>query len=78
MDNATYGPPVEDGLQRADFERVGHASFTQLAELRHRGAFSTVSRTFATCCQRCIKSDHPSIQELPRRWYQASTARYVP
>lgn len=70
MFNATYGPGELNGLQRADFEKVGRASFTQLAELRHRGAFSTVSQTFATCCQRCSGSKDPSIQDLPKGWYE--------
>lgn len=33
------------------FEQIGNLSFHQLAALRHRGAFSTVSLTFATCCK---------------------------
>ncbi|KJK77668.1 hypothetical protein H634G_07407 [Metarhizium anisopliae BRIP 53293] len=33
------------------FERIGNLTFTQLENLRHRGAFTTVSSTFATCCQ---------------------------
>jgi hypothetical protein len=70
MVNTTYGPDSVDGLSRKDFEQVGQSSFTQLAELRHRGAFSTVSSTFATCCQRCSHSKDASIQELPRSWYQ--------
>lgn len=69
MFNTTYGPST-DGLHRADFEKVGRASFTQLAELRHRGAFSTVSQTFATCCERCSNSKDESIQELPKGWYK--------
>jgi len=72
--NTAYGPAGRDGLQLADFEKVGKASFTQLAELRHRGAFSTVSQTFATCCQRCSDSDDVSIQELPRKWYREAKA----
>ncbi|KAJ5223998.1 hypothetical protein N7468_008540 [Penicillium chermesinum] len=68
--NRTYGPSSDQGLKRADFEKLGTSSFTQLAELRHRGAFSTVSQTFATCCQRCSASKDPSIQELPHLWYQ--------
>lgn len=70
MANVTYGPDGVDGLALADFEKVGQTSFTQLAELRHRGAFSTVSNTFATCCSRCSKTSEPSIQALPRKWYQ--------
>ncbi|OGM51318.1 HEAT repeat protein [Aspergillus bombycis] len=68
--NRTYGPKGELGLTKGDFETVGVASFTQLAELRHRGAFSTVSQTFATCCLRCGQSSDPEIASLPHRWYQ--------
>ncbi|KAJ5123735.1 hypothetical protein N7448_009832 [Penicillium atrosanguineum] len=72
--NTTYGPGDGNGLQLADFDKVGKTSFTQLAELRHRGAFSTVSQTFATCCQRCSDSKDVSIQELPRLWYGEAKA----
>ncbi|OJJ47298.1 hypothetical protein ASPZODRAFT_65750 [Penicilliopsis zonata CBS 506.65] len=68
--NTTYGPRGDDGLKRADYEKIGTASFIQLAELRHRGAFTTVSQTFATCCQRCSQSNDPSISSLPQGWYQ--------
>ncbi|KAJ5773802.1 Armadillo-like helical [Penicillium paradoxum] len=68
--NTSYGPSGSDGLNRADFANIGGASFTQLAELRHRGAFSNVSQTFATCCQRCSSAKDPSIRELPKTWYQ--------
>lgn len=34
------------------FERIGTLTSTQLATLRHRGAFTAVSATFAACCQR--------------------------
>jgi len=33
------------------FETVGWLAFDQLSNLRHRGAFTTVSSTFTTCCQ---------------------------
>ncbi|KND95019.1 hypothetical protein TOPH_00464 [Tolypocladium ophioglossoides CBS 100239] len=33
------------------FERIGNLTFNQLSNLRHRGAFTTVAMTFATCCQ---------------------------
>ncbi|KAF7617583.1 cell cycle-associated protein [Aspergillus flavus] len=68
--NRTYGPTGELGLTKSDFEMIGVASFTQLAELRHRGAFSTVSQTFATCCLRCGQSSDPEIASLPHNWYQ--------
>ncbi|RHZ58954.1 THADA/TRM732 family protein [Aspergillus thermomutatus] len=68
--NATYAPQGKSGFSVGDYEKLGTSSFTQLAELRHRGAFSTVSQTFATCCQRCGQSNDPAISALPQRWYQ--------
>lgn len=67
--NSTYGPKGGHGLSKADYEKIGSSSFTQLAELRHRGAFSTVSQTFATCCQRCSQSSDPGISSLPEIWF---------
>lgn len=70
LSNQTYGPEGEAGLTRSDYEKIGRSSFTQLAELRHRGAFSTVAQTFSTCCQRCGQSSNPEIAGLPELWYQ--------
>ncbi|KAL4864834.1 hypothetical protein BDV12DRAFT_7425 [Aspergillus spectabilis] len=70
LSNATYGPEGETGLTRDDYEKIGRSSFTQLAELRHRGAFSTVAQTFASCCQRCGQSSNTDISTLPLLWYQ--------
>ncbi|KAF2201139.1 HEAT repeat protein-like protein [Delitschia confertaspora ATCC 74209] len=53
-----------------EFEILGELCFTQLAELRHRGAFSTVSQTFATFCRRCMSVPDEHIQALPLKWYQ--------
>ena len=58
------------GLVYEDFFRIGGLAFEQLAQLRHRGAFSTVSQTFAACCARCLEADDQSIKDLPKRWYQ--------
>ena len=71
--NASYGPEGAQGLKKHDYEKIGSTSFTQLAELRHRGAFSTVSQTFATCCQRCGQSKDEAISSLPDEWYQVRT-----
>ncbi|PLB55905.1 HEAT repeat protein [Aspergillus steynii IBT 23096] len=68
--NSTYGPQGSSGLTYDDYQKIGTTSFTQLAELRHRGAFSTVSQTFATCCLRCGQSSDPEVADLPTRWYQ--------
>ncbi|KAI5928616.1 putative death-receptor fusion protein-domain-containing protein [Camillea tinctor] len=44
----------EDGFltpSRQNFEAIGRLTFNELSNLRHRGAFTTVSQTFASCCQ---------------------------
>ena len=71
--NNTYAPRrVDDGLGYYDFRQLGELTFTQLAELRHRGAFSTVSQTFAACCIRCCEDDEEAVKGLPRQWYKVS------
>lgn len=72
--NTTYAPPDNgpDGLSFEDFRRIGTLSFVQLAELRHRGAFSTVAQTFAACCKRCGRSKDSGISGLPETWYKVS------
>ncbi|KAI5286995.1 hypothetical protein KEM54_006317 [Ascosphaera aggregata] len=67
LSNTTYAPP--SGLTAVDFATIGNLTFTQLAELRHRGAFSTVSQTFATCCQRCGSASNSDIEALLEDWY---------
>ncbi|KAF3051190.1 hypothetical protein E8E11_011182 [Didymella keratinophila] len=52
------------------FEKLGRLCFTQLLELRHRGAHSTVAQTFAAFCRRCATSKIPELQTLPDTWYQ--------
>lgn len=61
------------GLGTGDFRDIGQLSFTQLAELRHRGAFSTVSRTFALCCAKCVQADDSETNQLPEKWYKVSS-----
>ncbi|KAI5295035.1 hypothetical protein KEM52_002538, partial [Ascosphaera acerosa] len=67
LTNRTYAPP--DRITDADLSAIGELTFAQLAELRHRGAFSTVSQTFAACCQRCGASDDPRVRALPPQWF---------
>ncbi|KAF2144155.1 uncharacterized protein K452DRAFT_316890 [Aplosporella prunicola CBS 121167] len=57
-------------LESSDFESLGKLCFVQLAELRHRGAFSTVAQTFAACCLRCSRSKNGEIRGLLVRWYE--------
>ncbi|KAF2836658.1 hypothetical protein M501DRAFT_939156 [Patellaria atrata CBS 101060] len=69
--NAPLSSPSDQGmLNREAIEDLGQLCFTQLAELRHRGAFSTVAQSFASCCQRCHRAANSSIQELPFIWYK--------
>lgn len=56
----------------ARFEELGRVCFTQLIELRHRGAFSAVAQTFAAFCRRTYFVDDEDLQALPEKWYQAS------
>ncbi len=57
-------------LSAAKFEELGRLCFMQLLELRHRGAFSTVSHTFAAFCRRCSSSSILELRALPEKWYQ--------
>ncbi|KAF2126132.1 hypothetical protein P153DRAFT_425326 [Dothidotthia symphoricarpi CBS 119687] len=52
------------------FDKLGRLCFTQLLELRHRGAFSTVAQTFAVFCRRCATSNIASLRALPDTWYR--------
>ncbi|PGH15198.1 hypothetical protein AJ79_02563 [Helicocarpus griseus UAMH5409] len=73
LQNLTYAPDVPGcGLVYNDFVKMGTLSFTQLAELRHRGAFSAVSQTFTACCQRCGQSNEPGVSSLPEVWYKGA------
>lgn len=64
--------PITHILQHEYYRDFGELAFQQLAELRHRGAFSTVSDTFAACCLRCAQSEDSRTRVLPRQWYQVS------
>jgi hypothetical protein len=55
------------------FAEIGNLTFVQLSTLRHRGAFSTVSLTFAVCCQLTQhpkSSSQPKISGLLRSWWK--------
>jgi hypothetical protein len=70
ISKAPVGDKESDLMTPGLFEKLGRLCFTQLLELRHRGAFSTVSQTFAVFCRRCVSSNVPSIRALPEMWYQ--------
>lgn len=52
------------------FERISNLTFDQLSSLRHRGAFTTVAMTFATCCQQTKHLDQGD--SLLDTWYQGT------
>lgn len=58
---------------RKAFETIGNLAFEQLANLRHRGAFTTVAATFATCCQLTKHLDPVEGEvSLLNVWYKVS------
>ncbi|KAL2752691.1 hypothetical protein ACRALDRAFT_1077852 [Sodiomyces alcalophilus JCM 7366] len=67
----TFRPSVDT------FAAIGFLTFEQLTYLRHRGAFTTVSLTFATCCQlvkhlSSTPTGCPANQTLLDVWYEGS------
>ncbi|KAI1777873.1 putative death-receptor fusion protein-domain-containing protein [Hypoxylon cercidicola] len=56
---------------RQNFEAIGRLTFDELSNLRHRGAFTTVSQTFTSCCQlvKYFPNDGPSLLD---EWYQGA------
>ncbi|KAI0105537.1 putative death-receptor fusion protein-domain-containing protein [Nemania sp. FL0031] len=56
-----------------NFENIGNLTFDELSNLRHRGAFSTVSQTFTACCQlvHCIPSRQRDT-DLLQKWYEGA------
>jgi hypothetical protein len=70
ISKAPIGDGERDLITPEFFAKLGRLCFTQLLELRHRGAFSTVSQTFASFCRRCVTSNVPALRALPELWYQ--------
>lgn len=72
---------TNNGYSQSDFElrviflKSGWLSLIQLGELRHRGAFSTVSFTFAACCTACTHSSDSGLTTVPKIWYQEALDR---
>ena len=57
-----------------NFEDIGNLTFDELSNLRHRGAFSTVSQTFTACCQlvQTMPGHQNDGSDLLRKWYEVS------
>ena len=56
-------------LARGAMLSLSTLCFSQLAELRHRGAFSTVAQTWVTCCIRCRTLKSQNDQFSLQTWY---------
>jgi hypothetical protein len=56
-------------LSPQQLRQLGDLTFTELAELRHRGAFSTVAQTFVVCCMRSNGGTDIVSQTL-EDWYK--------
>ena len=55
------------------FSAIGNLSFQQLATLRHRGALTTVSQTFAICSQMSrFYKDREEAEPLLDQWFKVS------
>ena len=69
--NIGYIPsPLHESPNYEGYYMFGYLAFTQLAKLRHRGAFSTVSHTFAAYCVMCARSSQVVFREYPKTWYK--------
>jgi len=51
-------------LEEQNLQDLVKLAFTELTELRHRGAFSAVAQAFAACCSRSSRSNRPDILEM--------------
>lgn len=70
VSNPAYAKCLRLGsLEFEDYKSLGELSFVQLAELRHRGAFSTVSQTFTACCIASSGAQNKDVRGLVDGWY---------
>ncbi|KAK9459013.1 putative death-receptor fusion protein-domain-containing protein [Lipomyces oligophaga] len=58
-------------IMPSDVSRLGNLLLSELATIRHRGAFSSVYPTFVACCSRCnIASWSDELVSLPNKWLE--------
>ncbi|KAI2630954.1 hypothetical protein GGR54DRAFT_584917 [Hypoxylon sp. NC1633] len=57
---------------RENFEAIGKLTFDELSSLRHRGAFTTVSQTFTSCCQLVKYFPNEDGAGLLDEWYEGA------
>ena len=59
----------DNTTEQATLLSLGDLCFIQLAELRHRGAFSTVAQTWLACCSRCSALRVDGGKLAVKTWY---------
>lgn len=52
------------GIDNDELLSLARLSFIELAELRHRGAFSAVAQAFAACCKRWENYNRKDVLDL--------------
>ncbi|KAI8966857.1 putative death-receptor fusion protein-domain-containing protein [Daldinia sp. FL1419] len=72
--NASNQGPGLLAPSRSNFEAIGMLTFDELSNLRHRGAFTTVSQTFTSCCQLVKWLPYPSNEKTSYldQWYEGA------
>ncbi|KXT12951.1 hypothetical protein AC579_4056 [Pseudocercospora musae] len=65
LSSLVAGKETETNLLKS----MSELCFTQLSELRHRGAFSTVAHTWTACCTRCRDLCQSDGTPLLHSWY---------
>ena len=71
-----HGKPGLLAPDNKTFDSIGNLTFDELSNLRHRGAFSTVTHTFAGCCQQV--KHYTSVKggdTLLDKWYEVNCPR---
>ncbi|KAL9613309.1 MAG: hypothetical protein Q9167_002130 [Letrouitia subvulpina] len=61
-------------LRHNDYKQIGELVLSELSQLRHRGAFSSVSLAFAACCVQCVQTGDTSAKKLPKEWFRVALA----
>lgn len=68
-----FSPSAENGLSTYKmFKRIGTLCMEQMTTLRHRGAFSAVSRTFELFCRRCVESQLGASDNVLEELFEVS------
>lgn len=69
--------PYPDILTPTDISYGGEILITQLANVRHPGAFAAVFPCLLQVCKKCFSYSDPGIQDVPRRWLMENLALIV-